>query len=265
LTHLAASGFTLDTSGDGNLLLAALPTSVWLELRPQLERVDLPLGVCLHGAGSMPRHVYFPTTAIVSLVSSMRDGASAEVAVVGHEGVVGICACMGGAVASDTAVVQAAGQAWRMGVPALVQQAWRSEAVMRPLLRYGQALVTHIAQTSACNRLHGLEPRLCRWLLSMLDRQHCNEVLVTQDRIAAMLGVRREGVTAAALKLQKAGIIRYVRGHISVLDRAGLEAGACACHAVIKSAHDSLLDEADVKPVAGARAQARPQTAELNL
>lgn len=230
---------------NGNRLLASLPTPTWLDIEGDLQQVDLPLGACLHETGSVPRHVYFPTTAIVSLVSEMRDGSSAEVAVIGSEGVVGVCTCMGSVCAHNTAVVQAAGGAWRMPVPSFVQQTWRSADLMRPVLRYGQALMLHVSQTSACNRHHGLEQRLCRWLLSMLDRQPDREVLVTQERIAAMLGVRREGVTTAAFKLQKEGLIRYARGHVQVLDRAGLEARSCECHAVIRAAYEELLDDFD--------------------
>lgn len=230
---------------NGNQLLASLPTPTWLDIESELQQVDLPLGACLHETGSVPRHVYFPTTAIVSLVSEMRDGSSAEVAVVGAEGVVGVCTCMGSVCAHNTAVVQAAGRAWRMAVPSFVQQTWRSADLMRPVLRYGQALMLHVSQTSACNRHHGLEQRLCRWLLSMLDRQQSREVLVTQERIAAMLGVRREGVTTAAFKLQKEGLIRYARGHVQVLDREALEARSCECHMVIRAAYEELFDDID--------------------
>ena len=228
-----------------NHLLAALPTMTRLALQPHLQPVTLTAGSCLHEAGAVPPHVFFPRTAIVSLVSGMRDGASAEVAVVGAEGLVGLWACMGEAPAHDTAIVQATGQAWRVGLSTLMQQAWRDEALLRPLMRYGQALMLHISQTAACHRLHALEPRLCRWLLAMLDRQRGPEVHVTQDRIAAMLGVRREGVTAAALKLQRAGVIRYGRGQITVLDRGALEDGSCECHAVIRGAYAHGLDEAE--------------------
>lgn len=239
---------TASTRCAGNRLLASLPLVTWLHLSAHLQEVELAAGECLHEAGSVPRHVYFPTTAILSLVSAMRDGSSAEVAVIGSEGIVGVCTCMGRTYAHDTAVVQAAGLAWRMRVSTFVQQTWQSEELMRPVLRYGQALMTHISQTSACNRHHGIEQRLCRWMLAILDRQPSQEVRVTHERIAAMLGVRREGVTMAVRKLQRAGLLsdENGRGRINVLDRSGLEAGTCECHAVIRAAYDELLDDTDV-------------------
>ena len=170
------------------------------------------------------RHVHFPVTAVVSLVSPLLDGACAEVAVVGREGVVGVCAFMGGGKALSSAVVQRPGLAWRMSARDIADLARDSEPVMQQLLRYTQALFTHMAQTSACNRHHALGPQLCRWLLQHLDRQAGDEMRITQERIAGMLGVRREGVTGAALQLQRAGLIRYSRGRIQVLDRRGLEA-----------------------------------------
>jgi CRP-like cAMP-binding protein len=225
---------------DDNQLLAALPNAEWRHLQAELEWVALPLGSLLYEAGAVLRHVYFPTSAIVSLVSCMQDGASAEVAVVGNEGVVGVCAFMGGGQAHSSAVVQSAGHAWRMNAPAIAAHAQRSPAVMQQLLAYTQALFTQMAQTSACNRHHALDQQLCRWLLLNHDRQPGNELKATQERIAGMLGVRREGVTGGALKLQRAGLIHYERGRIAILDRRGLEARSCECYSVVKRAYDHL-------------------------
>jgi CRP-like cAMP-binding protein len=223
-----------------NQVLAALPAAEWRLIEPQLECVELPLGAMLYEAGVVLQHVYFPATAIVSLVSSMKDGASAEVAVVGNEGIVGVCAFMGGGRALSGAVVQSAGHAFRMTAESIACHAWQSESVMQQLLRYTQALFTHMAQTSACNRHHALDQKLCRWLLLNLDRRDGNEMMVTQEQIAGMLGVRREGVTGSALKLQKAGLIQYRRGRMSVLDRTGLEARSCECYSVVRQAYDRL-------------------------
>jgi CRP-like cAMP-binding protein len=205
-----------------------------------LEWIELPLGAMLYEAGVVVQHAYFPATAIVSLVSSMKDGASAEVAVVGNEGVVGVGAFMGGGRAPSGAVVLSAGHAWRMTAESIACQAWQSEIVMQKLLRYTQALITHMAQTSACNRHHALDQKLCRWLLLNLDRHTGNEMIVTHEQIAGMLGVRREGVTVSALKLQKAGLIQYHRGRMFVLDRAGLEKRSCECYSVIRLAYERL-------------------------
>jgi len=235
-----------------NQLLAALPSAAWQQLEPDLQRLELLTGTLLYEAGAELSHVYFPGTAVVSLVSSMQDGTCAEVAMVGNEGVVGTCAFMGGGRAHSSAVVQATGHGWRMSAPAIAGHARRSEAVMQQLLRYTDALFAHMAQTSACNRLHGLDQQLCRWLLLNLDRRKGNELQVTQERIACMLGVRREGVTHSALKLQKAGLIHYVRGHIHVLDRGGLEQRSCECYSVVKQAYDRLLPrEPDARPEVG--------------
>jgi len=223
-----------------NQVLAALPAADWRLIEPHLQWVELPQGAMLYEAGVVLQHVYFPATAIVSLVSSMKDGASAEVAVVGNEGVVGVCAFMGGGRALSGAVVQSAGHAFRMTAESIACHAWQSESVMQQLLRYTQALFTHMAQTSACNRHHALDQKLCRWLLLNLDRRDGNEMIVTQEQIASMLGVRREGVTSSALKLQKAGLIQYHRGRVCVLDRAGLEARSCECYAVVRQAYDRL-------------------------
>jgi len=229
------------TSPRHNQLLAALPPADWQRLQRQLELVELPAGALLYQAGSVLRHVHFPTTAIVSLVSSMSDGDSTEVAVVGNEGVVGVCAFMGGGTALSDAVVQSAGLGWRLSARGIADEARDSEAVMQQLLRYTQALFTHMAQTSACHRHHALDQQLCRWLLQHLDRRDGREMHVTQERIAGMLGVRREGVTVGTRKLLKAGLIDTRRGRISVLDRAGLERRSCECYAVVRQAYERLF------------------------
>jgi CRP-like cAMP-binding protein len=224
-----------------NQLLAMLPEAEWQRWLPRLEPVPLPLGKVLYESGSTLAHVYFPTTAIVSLLYVMEDGASAEIAVVGMEGIVGISLFMGGETTPSRAVVQSAGQAFRMPAQALKDEFNRSLPAMHLLLRYTQALITQMAQTAVCNRHHSLDQQLCRWLLLSLDRLRGNELVMTQELIANMLGVRREGVTEAALKLQKLGLIRYARGHISVLDRPGLEQRACECYAVVKKEYGRLL------------------------
>jgi len=223
-----------------NGLLAALPAAEWQRWQPQLERVDMPLGQVLYESGATLSHVYFPTTSIVSLLYVMADGPSAEIAVVGHEGVVGISLFMGGESTPSRAVVQSAGVGFRMSSMAIKEEFTRS-AVLHLLLRYTQALITQMAQTAVCNRHHTLDKQLCRWLLLSLDRLSGNELLMTQDLIANMLGVRREGVTEAALKLQADGLIRYARGHIKILDRAGLEQRTCECYGVVKKEYDRLL------------------------
>ncbi len=223
-----------------NKLLSALPPDERRQIESHLEWVDLSLGERLYDAGMAIQHVYFPATAIVSLVSLMKDGSSAEVAVVGNEGVVGVGAFMGGGRALSCAVVQNAGHAWRMTAESMACHAWKSEIVMQALLRYTQTLFAHMAQTSACNRHHLLDQKLCRWLLLNLDRQSGTEMIATQEQIAGILGVRREGVTVSALKLQKAGLIRYHRGRMSVLDRVGLEERSCECYSVVRRAYDSL-------------------------
>jgi CRP-like cAMP-binding protein len=224
-----------------NGLLASMPEAEWLRLSPLLETVNLPLGQVLYESGSKMSHVYFPTTAIVSLLYVMEDGASAEIAVVGREGVVGIALFMGGESTPSRGVVQSAGQGYRLSSRVIKDEFNRSGPVMHLLLRYTQALITQMAQTAVCNRHHSLDQQLCRWLLLSLDRLRGDELVMTQELIANMLGVRREGVTAAALTLQKLGLIRYARGHITVLDRAGLEARVCECYAVVKTEYDRLL------------------------
>ena len=224
-----------------NQLLAALPESEWLRWSSQLEAVNMPLGQVLYEPGATLSHVYFPTNAIVSLLYVMEDGASAEIAVVGNEGVVGISLFMGGESTPSRAVVQSAGEGFRLRSQLLKEEFNRSGPVLHLLLRYTQALITQMSQTAVCNRHHTLDQQLCRWLLLSLDRLQDNELVMTQELIANMLGVRREGVTEGALKLQQAGLIRYSRGHITVIDRPGLEARTCECYAVVKKEYDRLL------------------------
>ncbi len=224
-----------------NQLLAALPLAEWQRWQPQLEAVELPLGQVLYESGSTLGHVYFPTTAIVSLLYVMQNGASAEIAVVGREGIVGVALFMGGESTPSRAVVQSAGHGFRLNAKAVKLEFEASPAVMHLLLRYTQALITQMAQTAVCNRHHSLDEQLCRWLLLSLDRLSGSELNMTQELIANMLGVRREGVTEAALKLQKAGLIQYSRGRILVLDRPGLEQRSCECYAVVKKKYDRLL------------------------
>jgi CRP-like cAMP-binding protein len=224
-----------------NRLLAALPPEEWARWHSQLEPVTMPLGQVLSESGVAMTHVYFPTTSIVSLLYVMEDGASAEIAVIGNEGLVGISLFMGGETTPSRCVVQSAGAGFRMRGQVLKDEFSRSGAVLHLLLRYTQALITQMAQTAACNRHHALDQQLCRWLLLSLDRLPANELVMTQELIANMLGVRREGVTEAALNLQRAGLIRYQRGHITVLDRPGLEQRTCECYSVVRREYDRLL------------------------
>ena len=224
-----------------NHLLSALPEAEWARWHPQLEEVKLELGQVIYESGRTLAHVYFPTTAIVSLLYVMEDGASAEIAVVGNEGLVGVALFMGGGSTPSRAVVQSAGRGFRLNAAAMKAEFDRAGPVMHLLLRYTQALITQMAQTAVCNRHHSLDQQLCRWLLLSLDRLQGNDLVMTQELIANMLGVRREGVTEAALKLQKNGLIRYARGHITVLDRPGLEERTCECYAVVKAEYDRLL------------------------
>jgi CRP-like cAMP-binding protein len=224
-----------------NHLLAAIPSAVRDKWSAQLETVQLPLGAVLYESGDTLSHVYFPTTAIVSLLYVMEDGASAEIAVVGNEGIVGISLFMGGESTPSRAVVQSAGAGLRLKASAIKEEFNRAGPVLHLLLRYTQALITQMAQTAVCNRHHSLDQQLCRWLLLSLDRLQGDELVMTQELIANMLGVRREGVTEGALKLQKAGLIRYARGRITVLDRAGIEKRTCECYAVVKREYDRLL------------------------
>jgi CRP-like cAMP-binding protein len=224
-----------------NHLLAALPASDFDRMQTGLRLVPLPLGEVLYESGSELRHVYFPTTAIVSLLYLMADGASAEIAVVGNEGIIGVSLFMGGETTPSRAVVQSAGEAYQLPGNLLKEEFNKGGAMQHLLLRYTQALLTQMAQTAVCNRHHSLDQQLCRWLLLSLDRLSGNELIMTQELIANMLGVRREGVTEAAGNLQAAGLIKYSRGHIAVVDRAGLETRTCECYAVVKKESDRLL------------------------
>jgi CRP-like cAMP-binding protein len=224
-----------------NHLLDALSTDAWERLQPKLELKSLALGHVLYESGTLMRHVYFPTTAIVSLLYVMEDGASAEIAIVGNDGIVGISLFMGGETTPSRAIVQSAGNLYRMRVKHLKDEFSRAGPVHHLLLRYTQSLITQMSQTAVCNRHHSVERQLCRWLLMSLDRLESNELQMTQELIANMLGVRREGVTEAAGKLQKLGLIHYNRGHISVIDRPGLEKQACECYRVVKAECDRLL------------------------
>ena len=224
-----------------NHLLAVLPEPDLERWTTLLELVDLPLGKVLYESGTAQRHVYFPTTSIVSLLYVLENGASAEIAVVGNEGVVGIALFMGGGTTPSRAVVQSAGAGFRMNAQTIKEEFDRSGPVMHLLLRYTQALITQMAQTAVCNRHHSLDQQLCRWLLLSLDRLQGSDLVMTQELIANMLGVRREGVTEAALNLQRAGLIRYARGHITVLDRSGLEKRTCECYSVVKVEYNRLL------------------------
>lgn len=224
-----------------NHLLAALPEAEWLRWLPQLEHIDLPLGQVLYESGATLNHVYFPTTAIVSLLYSLANGASAEIAVVGNDGIVGISLFMGGESTPSRAVVQSAGRGFRLKAQLMKDEFNRGGSVLHLLLRYTQALITQMAQTAVCNRHHSLDQQLCRWLLLSLDRLQANELVMTHELIANMLGVRREGVTEIAYKLQAAGLIQYFRGHISVINRAGLEKRTCECYAVVRKEYDRLL------------------------
>lgn len=224
-----------------NKLLSALPAANWRRWQPNLERVQLPLGHVIYEPGVKLDYLYFPLSAIVSLLYVMHNGASAEIAVVGNEGVVGVSIFMGGESTPSRAVVQSAGTGCRMKTKFLLEEFNSQGPVMHLLLRYTQALITQMSQTAVCNRHHSLDQQLCRWLLLSLDRLHGDELVMTQELISNMLGVRREGVTEGALKLQKAGLISYSRGRITVLDRRGLELRTCECYEVVKREYDRLL------------------------
>lgn len=224
-----------------NRLLAALPEAELHYWGPLLEPVELQLGLVLYEPGCKVTHVYFPVSAIVSLLYVLEDGSSAEIAVVGREGLVGVSVSMGGETTPSQAVVQSAGAGFRMKSAHLLQAFKRSGPVLHLLLRYTQALITQMAQTAVCNRHHSLDQQLCRWLLLSQDRLEGNELVMTQELIANMLGVRREGVTEAAGKLQQDGLIRYQRGRITILDRAGLAQRTCECYAVVKAEYERLL------------------------
>ena len=233
----------LPHSPNQNHLLGALPTEEFERLAPHLELVPMLLGETLYDPGGQLQHVYFPTTAIVSLLYILESGLSAEMAGVGNEGVLGISLFMGGDTTPSSAVVQTAGHGYRLPARMLKEEFNRAGLTQRLLLRYTQALVTHMFQTGACNRHHSIEQQLCRWLLLTLDRLPSNELVMTQELVASALGVRREGVTEAAGNLQRAGIIRYRRGHISVLERSGLETRTCECYAVVKKELGRLLSD----------------------
>jgi len=226
-----------------NFLLAALPDPEWRRWQQLLEKVEMPLGEVLYESGATLTHVYFPTTSIVSLLYVMENGASAEIAVVGNEGLVGVALFMGGESTPSRAVVQSAGHGFRLKAQWMKDEFNRAGPVLHLLLRYTQALITQMSQTAVCNRHHSLDQQLCRWLLLSLDRLRGDELVMTQELISNMLGVRREGVTESANKLQQAGLISYARGRITVLDRAGLEKRTCECYAVVKREYDRLLPE----------------------
>ncbi|MEQ9561872.1 MAG: Crp/Fnr family transcriptional regulator [Woeseiaceae bacterium] len=226
-----------------NHLLAALPPSEFERIAPHLELVTMNLGDVLYESGGQLKHVYFPTDSIVSLLYVMEDGASAEIAVVGNEGILGISLFMGGETTPSRAVVQSKGFSYRMPAQHLKLEFNRAGPMMHLLLRYTQALITQMSQTAVCNRHHSVDQQLCRWLLLSLDRLATDELAMTQELIANMLGVRREGVTEAAGKLRDLGIIQYSRGHIKVLDRPKLEQHVCECYAVVKREVDRLLSD----------------------
>lgn len=241
-----------------NHLLAALPDAELHTLIPDLESVALPLGQVMYESGNTMSHAYFPTTSIVSLLYVMESGASAEIGVVGSEGLVGISLFMGGGSTPSRAVVQSAGHGFRLKSRIIKEQFDRSGPLMNLFLRYTQALITQMTQTAACNRHHSLDQQLCRWLLLSLDRLDGPHLVMTQELIANMLGVRREGVTEAALKLQRAGLIRYARGHIEVLERRGLEERSCECYKVVKDEYDRLLPPRKAKEVPQGHARVAP-------
>jgi CRP-like cAMP-binding protein len=230
-----------------NLLLAALPDAVRERLAPELKLVDMPLGKVLYEPGDKQRHVYFPTESIVSFLYVMEDGASAEISMVGNEGMIGVALFTGGESTPSRAVVQSAGHAFRLPGQALMAEFNRHEELQELLLRFTQALITQMAQTAVCNRHHQIDQQLCRWLLLSLDRLPDNRLAMTQELIANMLGVRREGVTEAAGKLQEQGVIEYHRGEITVLDRPRLESLCCECYAVVKQETDRLLPCKDAR------------------
>jgi CRP-like cAMP-binding protein len=226
-----------------NHLLAVLPITEYERMLPNLELVNLELGKAVYESGERIYHVFFPTTAIVSLLYVLENGTSAEISVVGNEGIVGIALFMGGETALNRAIVQSAGQAYRMKGQSLSQEFNRAGALQHLLMRYTMALLAQMSQTAVCNRHHSIDQQLCRWLLLSLDRLASNELSMTQELIADMLGVRREGVTEAAGKLQSAGLISYSRGRIKVLDRPGLEARVCECYDVVKKEFIRLLPD----------------------
>lgn len=237
---------TVSHSPGQNYLLDTLLSAEYERLFPDLELIEMPLGEVIYESGDELHHAYFPTTCIISLLYVMENGASAEIAVVGNDGIVGVALFMGGGTMPNRAVVQSAGYAYRLRAPQLMLEferfgQHRYGTLHNLLLRYTQALITQMAQTAVCNRHHSVDQQLCRWLLLSIDRLNSNELTMTQELIANMLGVRREGVTEAAGKLQQAGLIDYSRGHITVLDKPGLEARVCECYQVVKTEFDRLL------------------------
>ena len=238
----------IDADPSDNQLLAALPADVWRNWSEQLEWVDMPLGLVLSDSGSRFTHVHFPTTAVVSLMVLMANGDCAEVAIVGNDGVVGVPLLMGGISSIGSAVVQVAGQGYRLQSEVVFDTFNRGGATMQLLLSYSQALLTQMAQTAACNRHHTVDQQVCRMILLNLDRVQGNLLHLTQELLAGKLGVRRESVTEVALALQRAGLIRYARGSIEVLDRRGLEARACECYGVVRGESDRLSGLAHARP-----------------
>jgi CRP-like cAMP-binding protein len=236
-----------------NLLLAALSEETYRRLLPSLESVALPLGMVLYESGGAQGHVYFPTDSIVSLLYVLADGASAEIAVTGSEGLVGIALFMGGETTPSRAVVQSAGHGYRLRASVLKREFDSNAELQHLLLRFTQALITQMTQTAVCNRHHSIDQQLCRWLLLSLDRLKGDHLVMTQELIANMLGVRREGVTEAASRLQAEGLIEYRRGHIEVVDRKRLEARVCECYGVVKREYDRLLPASGTARVAAIR------------
>lgn len=226
-----------------NQLFNVIPKDEWVKLLPHIEKVYLPLGKVICEPDMKLAYAYFPATAVISLLHELENGTSAEVAVVGHEGLIGISIFMGGGTSSSTAVVNSAGIAYRIPAAILLNEFNHCVPLMHLLLRFTQALITQMTQTAVCNRHHRLEQQLCRFLLENSDRISCNEITMTQELIAKLLGVRREGVTEMALRIQKAGLIKYARGHITILDRIGLEHRTCECYQVVKSEYERLLPE----------------------
>lgn len=229
-------------SPDRNHILRSLPPAERERLYPHLKPVVMPFGTALYESGAVLRHIYFPVDSIVSLLYVLNSGASAEIAVVGNDGAVGVSLFMGGETTPSRAVVQSAGSAYRLSRARLKEEFNRHGQLLHVLLRYTQSLITQMAQTAVCNRHHAIDQQLCRWLLLSLDRLDTDELRVTQELIASMIGVRREGVTEAAGSLQKLGVIRYSRGRIKVLDRKRLEALSCECYSVVKAESDRLMD-----------------------
>ena len=241
-----ASIISVHQSPKQNHLLAMLPEETFERISPHLELFNMPLGEVLCESGGQLQHVYFPTSAIISLHYVMEDGASSEIAGVGNEGVLGVALFLGGNSTPSRATIQTAGYGYRLKARLMVEEFNRGGPLQRLMMRYTQALVTQISQTAVCNRHHSVEQQLCRWLLSTLDRLPSNELTMTQELIASMLGVRREGITETAGNLQRAGMISYRRGHITVLDRSGLESSTCECYGVVKKEYQRLFKDTAV-------------------